>query len=139
MNIEDRIVKNLLQLGAFLYRTGNRMTEAYGLNQQQFIILNEIVSRQNVSQKQIVAELLLEKSNVSKIIKKLREAELVTVDASPDDRRTAVLSPTLKGKEVCSDCLNTVCRWNREWLSSCSYKKKQQFLDVLKDAKTLLR
>jgi DNA-binding MarR family transcriptional regulator len=139
MKKEDRIVKNLLQVGAFLHRTGNRMIEDHGLNQQQFVILNEIVLRRQVSQKQLVADLLLEKSNVSKIVKKLREAKLVNVDLSTEDRRATLLSPTIKGREVCGHCMNILQNWNREWLASFSEKEKIEVLDCLQNLNALIK
>jgi len=139
MKKEDQIVKNLLQVGAFLYRTGNRLIEFYGLNQQQFIILNEIVLRQKVSQKELVADLLLEKSNVSKIVKKLREAKLVRVDLSTEDRRATALSSTSKGKEVCGHCMTILRKWNKEWLASFSEKEKGEILAGLQNLNALIK
>lgn len=138
MKNEDRIVKNLLQLGVFLYKTSNKMTEVYGLNQQQFILLNEIVSRQQVTQKQLVADLLLEKSNVSKIVKKLKKTELIVVDTSIQDRRTTIVRSTGKGKEVWHSCMRTLCDWNRQWLSSISGQEKEKILNALESLKKLV-
>ena len=139
MKKEDRIVKNLLQIGAFLYRTGNRVIDVHGLNQQQFVILNEIVLRQQVSQKQLIVDLLLEKSNVSKIVKKLRGAKLVNVDLSTEDRRTTLLSPTRKGGEVRDYCMGVLRNWNKEWLASLSEKQKEEILNGLKDLNALIK
>lgn len=139
MKKEDLIVKNLLQIGAFLYRTGNRIIDVHGLNQQQFVILNEIVLRQQVSQKQLILDLLLEKSNVSKIVKKLRGAKLVNVNLSTEDRRTTLLSPTRKGREVCGYCMGLLHDWNKEWLVSLSEKQKEEILNGLKDLNVLIK
>lgn len=139
MTNEDLIVKNLLQLGAFLFRAGNRMIECYGLNQQQFIILSEIVSRQKVSQKQLVAELLLEKSNVSKIVKKLKQEKLINMKISQEDKRATLLSPTAKGREVSKGCKSILHDWNMEWLASCQEEKKEEVLVILQGLNSLTK
>ncbi len=137
MTNEDAIVKNILQLGAFMYREGNRMIENYSLNQQQFIILKEIVTRQKVSQKQLVTELLLEKSNVSKIVKKLKSAKLINIKISQEDKRTTFLSPSKKGREVSNGCMGILHDWNMKWLASYPERKKIEVLSVLQSLNSL--
>lgn len=139
MTNEDLIAKNLLQLGAFLFRAGNRMIECYGLNQQQFVILSEIVSRQKVSQKQLVAELLLEKSNVSKIVKKLKQEKLINMKTSQEDKRATLLSPTAKGREVSKGCKSILHDWNMEWLASYQEEKKEEVLVILQGLNSLTK
>ncbi len=113
---EIEIVRNLLQLGAFLQKTGNRITGAFGLTQQQFVVLNEIVEKNPINQKQLVGALLFEKSNVSKIVKKLHSAELIHIAISMDDARLTVLSATKKGRALWKECLQCLNTWNTTWL-----------------------
>ena len=113
---EIQIVKNLLQMGTFLQKTGNRLIREFDLTQQQFVVLNEIAEKRSVSQKQIVGELLFEKSNVSKIVKKLHLAGLINVSSSSEDARTTVLSITKKGKKQWTECMHLLNTWSIAWL-----------------------
>ncbi len=117
------IVRSLLRLGAFLQREGNRLLSGHGLSQQQFVVLKEIEERGPLSQKEICSQLLLEKSNVSKTVKKLVRSGLVDRKPSPDDNRISSLMITAKGLEVVSQCMEVLDQWNREWLKALSGKE----------------
>jgi len=93
------IVKGLLKIGSDLHRLGNSITGKYGLNQQQFVVLSEIVDRGPINQKQLVGGLVIEKSNLSKIVKKLKTVDLINITSSPEDGRTTLLSATKKVKQ----------------------------------------
>ncbi len=97
-------------------------------------MLNEIVEKGVVNQKQLVGDLLLEKSNVSKIVNKLQIAELVTVSASSDDARSTVLSPTEKGKQLRDDCMQRLNSWNHTWLQSLNKNEIDSSVRVLEKA-----
>ena len=84
---KTQIVKSLLRLGVFLQREGNRIVSDFGLNQQQLVVLKEIQEKGPVSQREICSELLLEKSNVSKIVGKLYSQGYITVSHSERDNR----------------------------------------------------
>jgi DNA-binding MarR family transcriptional regulator len=99
-------------LGFYYKKNGNRITSKYGLNQQQFVVLSEIVSRDRAYQKELVGELLLEKSNISKITKKLKSLGLVNVAYSEKDARATVVSATDKGKALCESCLLELNQWS---------------------------
>ncbi|VAX25823.1 hypothetical protein MNBD_NITROSPINAE02-1836 [hydrothermal vent metagenome] len=70
----------------------------FGLNQQQFIVLNTINHREPVSRKDICSNLLFEKSNVSKIVKKFKSPGYVQVSRFPDDKRVDMLQVTRSGR-----------------------------------------
>ncbi len=131
MERSHRIIRSLLLLGGFLLKTGNRITEEFGLNQQQFVLLNEIVEKKEVNQKQLVGELLLEKSNVSKIVKKLHLAELITVSKSPYDMRSTVLRPTQQGKDIWTGCMKKLNEWNKACLQELQGDEAEKTLAVL--------
>ncbi len=139
MEKENHIVRELLQLGVFLQKMGNKLLEGAGLNQQQFVILNEIVTQRRVYQKELVGKLLVEKSNLSKIIKKLYQAKLITVKVSAEDRRATLLEPTPMGEKLCMNCLNILNSWNARWLMDLSSKDKELSLDILRKLGKLTR
>jgi hypothetical protein len=68
-----QIVQGLLKCGQFLQREMNQVCQRFGLKQQQFNVLNEIIWNGPISQKELGETLLFEKSNVSKIVKILLE------------------------------------------------------------------
>ncbi len=138
MDISHKIVRTLLQLGGVLYKTGNRITEPFGLNQQQFILLNEIVEKESISQKELVAELLLEKSNVSKMVKKLHRKELISISKSPYDMRTTLLESTEKGKHVRSECMNNLNTWNKGCFGELDREDAESALAILENLHRLM-
>ncbi|MDF1568554.1 MAG: MarR family transcriptional regulator [Spirochaetaceae bacterium] len=94
------LVDSLFQISLFLQRSGNRNIARFGLNQSQFTVLREITEKTDLSQKDILGDFLLEKSNLSKIIKKLVELGFVTVRTPEDDRRMTILNSTDKGRAI---------------------------------------
>jgi DNA-binding MarR family transcriptional regulator len=70
---ETLIVQLLLRCGLFLQREMNQVCRRFGLKQQQFSVLNEIVWHGPINQKELGESLLFEKSNVSKIVRILLE------------------------------------------------------------------
>jgi len=111
------IVRQLLRLGAFLQREGDRVAVSFGLNQQQFVVLKEIQEKGPVTQKEICSEFLFEKPHVSKIIKKLKAVGLISMTASSDDGRSRLCMITAKGERTVKECMELLNRWNRSWLS----------------------
>ena len=132
------IVRKLLQIGAYLQKTGARVTKEYGLTQQQFVVLNEIVEKKTVNQKQLVGELLFEKSNVSKIVKKLNNSELIDISISKGDARLTILSATKKGEDLRKKCLDSLNELSLEWLDSLSEDEIEKSLNSLSVIRQLI-
>ena len=130
---KDRIeiVKQLLRLGAFLQREGGRLLSKLGLNQQQFVVLKEIQEKGPVSQKEICSDLLLEKSNVSKIIKKLESEGLIEMVFSHEDNRISLLTTTKKGKKIINQGMQLLNEWNKKWLESLTNRELNRAVSVL--------
>lgn len=128
---EITIVKKLLLLGTFLQREGNRILQNFGLNQQQFVVLKEIHERGPISQKNICSRLLFEKSNVSKIIKKLAASGLIKVTPLSEDNRVCSLVINKKGNVLIEKCMVQLNNWNVEWLNSFSENELKQAVKML--------
>ena len=92
-----QIVQGLLKCGQFLQRETNQVCQRFGLKQQQFSVLNEIVWHGPLTQKELCETLLFEKSNVSKIVKILFEKKWIRVAVASHDRRLTLLSETPEG------------------------------------------
>ena len=80
---EAKIVQMLIICGLFLHRQMNMDFQRFGLKQQQFSVLNEIIWHGPISQKELGETLLFEKSNVSKIVKILFENKWIRVVVTP--------------------------------------------------------
>src|SRR5210317_433250 len=95
-----QIVQGLLKCGHFLQREMNQVCQRFGLKQQQFSVLNEIVWYGPLTQKELCETLLFEKSNVSKIVKILFEKKWIRIVVATHDRRLTLLSETPEGFTV---------------------------------------
>src|SRR5210317_1233605 len=95
-----QIVQGLLKCGQFLQREMNQVCQRFGLKQQQFNVLNEIIWNGPISQKELGETLLFEKSNVSKIVKILLEKKWIRVAVATHDRRLTMLAETPEGFAV---------------------------------------
>lgn len=125
------IVKQLLRLGVFLQREGSRLLSGLGMNQQQFVVLKEIEEKGPLSQKEICSELLLEKSNVSKIIRKLESEGLIETAFSQEDSRIRLLTVTKRGKKIINQGMQMLGEWNNKWLESLSERDIKHAIDAL--------
>jgi DNA-binding MarR family transcriptional regulator len=113
------VVRNLLKYGAVLQRVGDRTLRPIGLTQQEFAVLSAIVRHgAPVPQNNIVADLLVERSNLSKIVKRLQQKRLITVVSTSDDRRIKLLKPSPAGVAVFKRAETALRNWNKNWLQS---------------------
>lgn len=133
------IIGKLLNIGAMLKKNGDRMLLPYGINQQQLSILNDISVAGRIKQKDLVNRLLLEKSNVSKIVKKLESLELIKLESCEKDKRSFFLLTTEKGKQMHNEILDMLKVWNGSWIEKVEDKNIQAILDCLTDLQVRLK
>ncbi len=133
MTNADRMVKELLRLGVYLQREGARMTREYGLTQQQFVVLVAVKEQGPVSQKEIVSDLLYEKSNVSKCISRLDGLGYVATRRSDEDGRRMVCEATDEGRTVVASCMKVMRRSNARWLQGVSEEDLAAACKVLRE------
>lgn len=125
-------IMHLLRIGAYLHRMGDRIAGEYELTQQQFVVLNEIITKGKISQKQLVGELLYQKSNISKIVKKLKSLDLIEILLSPKDKRVTILDATNRGIIIWQQLMERFNVWNINWLNSLSKSEISQTIQILK-------
>ncbi len=123
------IIGKLMNISGILQREGNRLLLPYQLNQQQFSILFEVAKAKQVQQKNMVNRLLLERAHVSKVVKKLQNMGLIEIIPLPDDKRSALLSPTVKGQKLVDECRAIFQKWNKERLEQFNATELHQILD----------
>ena len=129
---ETLIVQLLLKCGLFLQREMNQVCQRFGLKQQQFSVLNEIVWHGPISQKELGEALLFEKSNVSKIVKILLEKKLIDFAVAPGDRRMTLLFETPEGAAVWKDCMQAFHASSTEIMSLLSQEEATKAIRFLK-------
>jgi DNA-binding MarR family transcriptional regulator len=129
---ETLIVQLLLRCGLFLQREMNQVCQRFGLKQQQFSVLNEIVWHGPISQKELGKTLLFEKSNVSKIVSILLEKKLIDVEIAPGDRRMTLLFETPEGITVWKDCMQAFHESSIEKMAQLSEDEAAKAIKFLK-------
>ncbi len=68
-------------------------------------------------------------STVSKVVKKLQNMGLIEIIPLPDDKRSALLSPTAKGQKLVDECRAIFHKWNKEWFEQFNAPELLQILD----------
>ncbi len=127
-----QIVQRLLKCGQFLQREMNQVCQRFGLKQQQFSVLNEIVWNGPISQKELGEMLLFEKSNVSKIVKILFEKKWIRVTVAANDRRLTLLTETLEGFSVWEESMQAINQSSLELISILSENEQVKAIRLLK-------
>jgi DNA-binding MarR family transcriptional regulator len=129
---EAQLVHLLIKSGAYLQRELNQVCLPYGLNINQFSVINEIVLQGPVSQKMLCKRLLSEKSNISKIVKTLLDKKLISVSVAPNDRRSTLLIETALGAELWKECLQQFYGSSAELMAILSEKETNKTLKLMK-------
>jgi len=136
---ETLIVQLLLKCGLFLQREMNQVCQRFGLKQQQFSVLNEIVWHGPINQKELCEMLLFEKSNVSKIVSILLEKSLINSTVAPGDRRMTLLFETPEGLAVWKDCMQAFHASSAEIMSLLSQDEATKAIRFLKKLQKALK
>lgn len=113
------------------------MVREYGLTQQQFVVLVAVSEQGPVSQKEIVSDLLYEKSNVSKSVSRLVRLGLVSTSKGEVDSRVVMCEVTEAGRGVVGRCMRLMKEWNEQWLQGVSQDDLEQVWRVLSSLKRL--
>ncbi len=133
------LVNRLFRISMFLQRTGNRMLVDRGLTQPQFAVLVEIAGKQDVAQKDILGELLLEKSNLSKIIRKLENMGFIQVGVHGSDKRRSVINATEKGKREARECMAELDQLKESFAAPLKSPGLKRILETIDDLEQLVQ
>lgn len=129
---ESLLLFQLLKCANFIEREINNILRPFGLKQQQFAVLNEIVLRGPISQKELVDNLLYEKSNISKIVKILSERKLIQITVAPADRRLTLLLETSEGSRQWQSCMREFNHASSMYVSYFSGGQLEKALKIMK-------
>ncbi len=130
-----QIVQGLLNCGQFLQREMNQVCQRFGMKQQQFSVLNEIVWHGPLTQKELGEALLFEKSNVSKIVKILFKKKWIRVTVATHDRRMTLLSETPEGFAVWKESMQAFNESSSELISVLSENEQVNAIRLLNKLK----
>lgn len=134
----NKLVYSLLSISATLFKVGNRITKEYDLTQQQFVTLNKIVTVRIINQKELTSTLLFEKSNISKIVKKLLSRNYISVEKNKNDARITTISPTDKGIKLWEEIVLEYEKWNIEFVSSLNPKELDDSIVIAEKLNNLI-
>jgi len=110
-------VRDILKFGAFLQRTGDRVLRSFGISQQEYAVLSAIAREARpLYQTTIVVDLLVERSNLSKIVSRLAKKKLIEMRPTPVDRRLRLLSVSPAGRDLFLRADVALKQWNKDWL-----------------------
>ena len=115
--LRTTIARDLLKFGAFLQRIGDRVLRPFSVSQQEFAVLSAIVREgKPIYQTTIIVALLVERSNLSKIVKRLEMKGLIRVHPRPEDGRLRLLDASPSGVDLFRRANTALIRWNKEWM-----------------------
>ncbi|MCK4910798.1 MAG: MarR family transcriptional regulator [Thermodesulfovibrionales bacterium] len=133
------IVRHLMRLGAFMEREGSRALIPTNLTHQQFLVLSRISEQGSLSQKDLCDKMLYEKSNVSRIIKRLHSLGLVQIEPDSEDARRQVINTTDKGRLTIAQGKGIISDSVERWFSKLTDSESTEILSKLIWLNTMMR
>jgi DNA-binding MarR family transcriptional regulator len=101
VNVKTNITLDFLRISNLLNRYGAKMVSEVGLNSiQQWVILKTIIEREDISIGELKEEMLVTKQNMTGMINRLQQSNLVTLFTDPDDKRRTRVKITEEGIRV---------------------------------------
>jgi DNA-binding MarR family transcriptional regulator len=100
-NLKTNITLDFLRISNLLSRFGAKMVADVGLNSiQQWVILRSIITKGDISIGELKEETLVTKQNMTGMINRLQQSNLVTIFQDPEDKRRTLVKVTDEGHRV---------------------------------------
>jgi DNA-binding MarR family transcriptional regulator len=100
-NLKTNITLDFLRISNLLSRYGAKMVADVGLNSiQQWIVLRTIIEKGDISIGELKAETLVTKQNMTGMINRMQQANLVALLTDPLDKRRTRVKITEEGQRV---------------------------------------
>jgi DNA-binding MarR family transcriptional regulator len=100
-NLKTNITLDFLRISNLLSRYGAKMVADVGLNSiQQWVVLRTIIEKGDISIGELKAETLVTKQNMTGMINRLQQANLVALFTDPEDKRRTRVKITEEGQSV---------------------------------------
>jgi DNA-binding MarR family transcriptional regulator len=99
--IKTNITLDFFRISNLLSKYGAKMVSEVGLNSiQQWVILRTIIDRGEISIGELKEEMLVTKQNMTGMINRLQQSNLVTLFQDPEDKRRTRVKITDEGIRV---------------------------------------
>lgn len=102
-----------------------------GLSLLQCRVLGIVGSHGEMTFKNVCRDTGIEKSHASRIVTSLVEAGLFSKTSDPNDQRSIILRPTVRGKKMHEQVLTVATDRNTRWLAPLSKEQSEVFLDCV--------
>ncbi|HJV31150.1 MAG TPA: MarR family winged helix-turn-helix transcriptional regulator [Bacillales bacterium] len=100
-NLKTNITLDFLRISNLLSRYGAKMVADVGLNSiQQWVVLRTIIEKGDISIGELKAETLVTKQNMTGMINRMQQANLVAIFTDPMDKRRTRVKITEEGQRV---------------------------------------
>jgi DNA-binding MarR family transcriptional regulator len=100
-DLKTNITLDFMRISNLLGRYGAKMVADVGLNSiQQWVILRTIIERGDISIGELKEETLVTKQNMTGMINRLQQSNLVTIYTDPEDKRRTRVKVTEEGHRV---------------------------------------
>lgn len=132
MDSKVKIIMNLLRTSTLLNRTGIKLVEGTRLaSVQQWQLLGIIDRNEGISLAKLCEETLVTKQNITGLVDRLRNADLITTWTDSNDKRITRVGITSKGKETMEEMKPRTERSNNTTFADFSEEELDQFDDML--------
>ncbi|MBT2659005.1 MarR family transcriptional regulator [Bacillus sp. ISL-18] len=99
--VKTNITLDFFRISNLLNRYGAKMVSEVGLTSiQQWVILRTIINREDISIGELKEEMLVTKQNMTGMINRLQQLNLVTLFQDPEDKRRTRVKITEEGIHV---------------------------------------
>jgi DNA-binding MarR family transcriptional regulator len=100
-NLKTNITLDFIRISNLLSRYGSKMVADVGLNSiQQWVILKTIIEKGEISIGELKEETLVTKQNMTGMINRLQQSNLVALFPDPEDKRRTRVKITEEGQRV---------------------------------------
>ncbi|WCM60716.1 MarR family winged helix-turn-helix transcriptional regulator [Paenibacillus polymyxa] len=114
-NLKTDITLNFLRISNLLSKDGAKMVADVGLlSIQQWVILNAIAKKGEISIGELKEETLVTKQNMTGMINRLQQSELVALFQDPQDKRKTRVKLTNEGQRVYNQLISLRNSFNAE-------------------------
>ncbi|PJZ84033.1 MarR family winged helix-turn-helix transcriptional regulator [Leptospira harrisiae] len=131
--LDDQIGFNLNRVALLFRRELIRCLRDFKLSPEQWQVLAMLWQKGKLSQKQIIELTLQDAPSASKMISRMEGAGLIQVEISKLDKRSTLISLTVKGKSLEKILPKRILSHFDLILSAMSVKNRKTFLILLKE------
>ncbi|HMM86897.1 MarR family transcriptional regulator [Azohydromonas sp.] len=107
-------------------------TEASGLTPVQYAALQTVANQPGIDQRTLARSIGLDTSTVAGVIDRLEARGLLQRNASPDDRRVRLLTPTAQGRALLAEVLPAMQRAQQRILEPLPAAQRREFMRMLR-------